>query len=58
VKYEDQLSEVEKAAWKSFENVTTNFLVSQKAENDRDMKAEFAQSYKSYGAKYFERHIS
>jgi len=25
VKVEDQLSEVERAAWKSFKNVTTNF---------------------------------
>jgi hypothetical protein len=40
---------VEKAAWNSFENVTTNFLVNQKAENDRDMEAEFAQSYKAMG---------
>jgi hypothetical protein len=26
VKVEDQLSEVERAAWKSFKNVTTNFF--------------------------------
>jgi hypothetical protein len=26
VNFEDQLSEVEKAAWKSFKNVTTNFF--------------------------------
>jgi hypothetical protein len=26
VKFEDQLSEVEKAAWKTLKNVTTNFL--------------------------------
>ena len=38
---------MEKNAWKSFENVTTNFLINQKAENDRDMEAEFAQSYKA-----------
>jgi len=40
---------VEKAACKSFENIATNFLVNQKAENDRDMETEFAQSYKAVG---------
>jgi len=49
---------VEKNAWKSFENVTTNFLINQKAENDRDMEAEFAQSYKAMWPKYVERCIS
>jgi len=49
VKYEYRLSEVEKAAWNSLENVTTIFLVNQKAENDRDMEDEFAQSYKAVG---------
>jgi hypothetical protein len=40
---------VEKAAWKSFENVIPNILVNQKAENSRYMGAEFAQSYKATG---------
>ena len=31
VKFEDQLSEVEKAAWKSFKNATTNVLGNHKA---------------------------
>jgi len=31
VKFEDQLSEVEKAAWKSLKNVTTNILGNHKA---------------------------
>jgi hypothetical protein len=42
VKFEDQLIEVEKAAWKSFENVTTNFLVNQKPENDRDSLIQYS----------------
>jgi hypothetical protein len=31
VKFEDQLSEVRKAMWKLFKNVTTNFFVYNKA---------------------------
>jgi len=49
VKLEDQLSEVEKAAWKSFKNVTTNFLKNRKAEDDRDMAAHLVQSYTTTG---------
>jgi hypothetical protein len=37
IRFEDQLSEVERAAWKSFENVTPNFLGNHKVENYRDM---------------------
>jgi hypothetical protein len=48
VKCEDQLSEVEKAAWKSLKNVTTNFLGNHhKAENYRDMVADLVQYYKT-----------
>jgi hypothetical protein len=32
VKFEDQLCEMEKTAWKSFTNITTNFGVNLKAE--------------------------
>jgi hypothetical protein len=50
VKFEDQLSEVERAAWKSFQNVTTNFLENHnKAENYCDMVADLVQSYKAMG---------
>jgi hypothetical protein len=40
---------VEKAAWKSFKNVTTKFLVNHKAENDRDIEADLSQSYEAMG---------
>jgi hypothetical protein len=40
VKLEDQLSELEKAAWKSFKYVTTIFLENRNAEDDRDMVAD------------------
>jgi hypothetical protein len=40
---------MEKAAWKSFENVTTNFLGNCKAQNYRDMVADLVQSYKAMG---------
>jgi hypothetical protein len=49
VKYEDQLSEVENAAWKSFKNVTTNFCGYHNAENYRGMVADFVPSYKATG---------
>jgi hypothetical protein len=50
VKFEDQLSEVEKAAWKSFKNVTTIFfLENHKAEDYRNMVADLVQSYKTMG---------
>jgi len=45
VKSEDQLSEVKKAAWKSFQTVATNFLGDHKAENSRDMVVDLVQSY-------------
>ena len=45
VKLEDRLSKLEKAAWKSFNNVTTNFLENHKTEDDRDMVADLVQSY-------------
>jgi hypothetical protein len=40
---------VEIAAWKSFKNVTTNFLGNHKAEHYRDMVADLVQSYKVPG---------
>jgi len=40
---------VEKAAWKSFKNVTTNFLGNHKAENYRDKVADLAQFFKAMG---------
>jgi len=43
VKSEDQLSEMEKAAWKAFKNVTN------KAENYHVMMADLVQSYKAMG---------
>jgi hypothetical protein len=49
VKFEDQLSEVEKAAWKSLKNVTTKLLGNHKAENCRDMVTDLVQSYKAMG---------
>jgi len=49
VKFEDQLSEVEKAAWNLFKNVTTNFLENHKIENYRDMVADLVQSYNVTG---------
>jgi hypothetical protein len=49
IKFEDQLSELEKAAWKSFKNVTTNFLGNHKAENYRDMVAHVVQCYEAVG---------
>jgi hypothetical protein len=47
VKYEDQLSEVGKAAWESLHNVITNFGGNRKAQNYRDMVTDNAESYKS-----------
>jgi hypothetical protein len=49
VKFEDQLSEVEKPAWKSFKTVTTNFMVNHKAEKCCDVVADWVQSYKAMG---------
>ena len=37
IRFEDQLSEVERAAWKSFKNVTSNFLGNHKVDNYCDM---------------------
>jgi hypothetical protein len=45
-KFEDQLSEVEKAAWKSFKKVTTSCFLGNKAENYRDMVADLVQAYR------------
>jgi hypothetical protein len=45
----NQLSEVEKAAWKSIKNVTTNFLGTHEAETYSDMVADLVQSYKAMG---------
>ena len=53
IKFEDRLSEVEKAAWKSFNNVTTKFLGNHKSESYRDTVAALAQSYKAMGCNMF-----
>jgi len=47
IKFEDQLSEVAKAAFKSVTNVTTNSLGNHMAANYHDMVADLAQSYKT-----------
>ena len=39
---EDQLNEVENAAWKSLKNVSANFLGNHEAENYRDVVADLA----------------
>ena len=49
VKFEDQQSEVEKAAWNLFKNVTTIFLGNHKIENYRDTVADLVQSYSAMG---------
>ena len=40
---------MEKAAWKSFRNVTTNYLGNHKADNYGDMVDDLLQSYKAIG---------
>jgi hypothetical protein len=50
VKFEDQLSEVEKSAWESLHNVTTSFGGNHKAENYRDMVTGYAESHKFVGS--------
>ena len=47
VKFKDQLSEVERAAWKTFKILTTKFVGNYKAEKYRDMVADLVQSYKA-----------
>jgi hypothetical protein len=49
VKFEERLSKVEKAARKSFKNITTNFLGNHTEENCRDMVADLVQSYEAMG---------
>ena len=49
VRFEDQLSEVEKIAWKSFKIVTTNFMFNHKAEKCSDVVGDLVQSYKAMG---------
>ena len=49
VKFEGQLSEVEKAACKSLKNITTNVLGNHKADNCRDMVVDAVQYYKAMG---------
>jgi hypothetical protein len=44
---------VEKAAWKSFKNVTTNFFLGNEAENYRDMVAGLVQAYKIMGCNIY-----
>jgi hypothetical protein len=45
--FEDQLSELKTAAWKSLKNVTTNFWGNRKAENYRYMVAVLVHFYKA-----------
>jgi hypothetical protein len=40
---------VEKAAWKSLKNVTTNFLGNHKAQSYRDKVPDVVQSYRAMG---------
>jgi hypothetical protein len=47
VKFENQLSEVGKAAWKSLKNITANCLGNHKAKNYREMVADLVKSYKA-----------
>jgi hypothetical protein len=47
--FEDQLYEVEKAAWNLFRNTTTIFLGNYKAEKYRIIVADLVQSYKAMG---------
>ena len=49
VKFEDQLSEVERAAWKSLKTVTSKFVgnYEYKAEKYCDMVGDILQSYKA-----------
>ena len=49
VKFDDQLSEVEKAAWKSFKIVTLNSMVNHKAVKRSGVVANLVQSYKAMG---------
>jgi hypothetical protein len=49
IKFEDELSEVEKAAWKSFKNVIPNILVNHKAEDCRAMAAVCYSPTKRWG---------
>jgi len=37
---------LDKAAWKSFKNITTNFWGNHKTENDHDKMVDLVQSYK------------
>jgi len=46
-KFEDQLSAVERAVWKSFKIVTTKFVGNYKAEKYRDMVADLIQPFKA-----------
>ena len=48
-KSEDQLSEVEKAAWNLLKNVTTSFLGNYKIGNYRDKVADLVQSDNAVG---------
>jgi hypothetical protein len=44
---------VEKAAWKSFKNITSNLMGNHKAENNGDMVADLVESHKVLGCKMF-----
>jgi hypothetical protein len=49
IRFEDQLSEVKRAAWKSFKNVTSSFWGNNKIENYHDVVADLVQSYIAVG---------
>jgi len=55
---------VEKAAWKSFKNVTTNFGGNHTREKSYDMEADIVKSYKAVGftislqARFLDFHLS
>jgi hypothetical protein len=45
IRFEDQLNDVERAAWKSLKNITSNFWGNHKIENYHDMVADLIQCY-------------
>ena len=55
IKSEDQLSEVEKAARKTFKNATTIFFLNHEAESYRDMVTDLEQSYKAMWRNMYEK---
>jgi hypothetical protein len=52
-KFEEQRTQVGKAAWSSFKNVTKHFLGNIKAENFQDIVRELLDSYQAFGCNMF-----